>query len=302
MIIADSFFQQGAGHDVCEDYARHGENYAVISDGCSNGDGPRIDSDWGARFLCRAGERAIWMQDHPVHYMQLLGQQLKWLPSALEIPNEFLTATLMTLCGTSLRHEARAIGDGVIGGRRFDGRWKIYVIEFPKGPYYLKYTLFGEESSFQKKFTEFYKVTTYFGKLMSPEMELKGETYAERSEKWSQTMSMSWKEHEVDFKFPWHDFMFSAEDYDLVFIASDGVESFEELRSTPTGKHKEQVHLLDVLRVLLDFMVIKPGFAQHQRHWAFKQNKRGTFPCRNWKNFDDVSMGVLARDPASSQA
>ena len=54
-----SFFTIGSTHLVCEDYALHGKDYVILSDGCSNGGGPRIHTDWGSRILCKAAEEHI---------------------------------------------------------------------------------------------------------------------------------------------------------------------------------------------------------------------------------------------------
>src|SRR6478609_9515831 len=57
MTNSDSYFEIGAGHTTCEDYAFHGSfrvdtkpfYFAVVSDGCS----ASKDSDFGSRFLAR---------------------------------------------------------------------------------------------------------------------------------------------------------------------------------------------------------------------------------------------------------
>jgi hypothetical protein len=46
---ADSYFEIGAGHKVCQDYATHSEKKAVLSDGCSS----MPDTDIGARLICK---------------------------------------------------------------------------------------------------------------------------------------------------------------------------------------------------------------------------------------------------------
>lgn len=63
MINTDSYYEIGAGHMFCQDYATHGKlilegkeyHYAVVSDGCSGSK----DSDIGARIMARAFYHAI---------------------------------------------------------------------------------------------------------------------------------------------------------------------------------------------------------------------------------------------------
>lgn len=45
---ADSYFEIGTGHKVCQDYATHSGKTAVLSDGCSS----MRDTDIGARLIC----------------------------------------------------------------------------------------------------------------------------------------------------------------------------------------------------------------------------------------------------------
>jgi len=288
-MLSDSYFEQGITHEVCEDYAVHGENYAIISDGCSNGGGPRIDSDWGARLLCKSAEEQVAQFD-PNILIPLIGSRAKMLMSSLpKLGPECLTATLMMMRVLDGNFHAFTIGDGVVGGKRKDGRWKIHVIKFPQGPFYLKYNIFGEEKSFFNAFGDKYTIETYFGKLMTPEME----PSEDRTESWDQYMSCSEKEHTLDPAAPFNIFEFPVEDYEFAFVSSDGMESFYHPSITSTGKHNDNIFVLDALRVVMDFVSIRPGFARLQRHWAFKQDKTGTLQRRNWKNSDDVSIGVI---------
>lgn len=293
-MISDSYFEQGSTHEVCEDYALHGENYAILSDGCSNGGGPRIDSDWGARLICKAAEEQIEKFD-PNILVPLIGSRAKMLMSSL--PNlvpDCLTATLMMLRVLDGNFHAFTIGDGVVGGKRKDGRWKIHVIEFPKGPFYLKYNIFGEEQGFFDAFGDKYTVGTYFGKLMTPEMAPPdAPEYRGRVSQWEQFMTYSEKEFTLNPAEPYNLFEFPVEEYEFAFVSSDGMQSFYQPRISATKKHNENICVLDALRVVMDFVTIRPSFARLQRHWAFKQDRAGTLIRRNWKNGDDVSVGVI---------
>lgn len=293
-MLSDSYFEQGSTHEVCEDYALHGDNYAILSDGCSNGGGPRIDSDWGARLLCKSAEEQISNFD-PSVLISSIGNRAKTLMQSLpNLAPDCLTATLMMLRILDGKFHAFTIGDGVVGGKRKDGRWKIHVIKFPKGPFYLRYNIFEEEKVFFDAFGDKYVVETYFGKLMTPEMDPPEIVdYDDRVNQWQQYMTYSEKEFTLNPSEPYNIFEFPIEEYEFAFVSSDGMDSFYQPRITTTKKYNENICILDALRVVMDFMTIRPAFARLQRHWAFKQNKTGTLVRRNWKNGDDVSMGVI---------
>lgn len=293
-MLVDSYFQQGVGHEVCEDYALHGDKFAIVSDGCSNYGGPRIDTDWGARFLCKATEDLLLNGSQPAGgFFSLVGEKAK--EAASYFPNltpQCLTATLLVLQSIDSNYQVSMIGDGVVGGRRKDGRWKIHVVSFPRGPFYLKYKIFQEEQNFVNAFGSSFTIETYFGKLAAPELSVTP-NYAERCEIWSQTMTRTEQNLEINLEDPMIQFEFPKEDYDLAFVSSDGIESFQQIQATATQKRNETIHVLDALRVAADFVTMIPGFARLQRNWVFRQDKPNTFLRMKWKNDDDVSMGVI---------
>lgn len=295
MITTDSFFQIGTTHEVCEDYAVHGSDHVVVSDGCSNGGGPRIDSDWGSRILCKCSQRflPVLRRDHDIFATSVGVMAESLIGSLPALPFDALTATLLTLY-----HEAEdleredyyggvhglIIGDGVVGGRYRDGRWHIRNFEYLPGgdrkqaaPYYLKYQIAGENNQYWAEFGGKLQVTTYIGNL-GPDMEVGTQTYDFYPEK-------PWQ---------WGEVFYGAERFDFVFAASDGLTSFYEQINSGTTKQTRTIPLIDVLSVLLDIRNFKmPGFLRLQRNWAFKQNRDGTFVRRGWHNGDDVSMGGI---------
>jgi hypothetical protein len=114
----------------------------------------------------------------------------------------------------------------------------------------------------------------------------------ERYAMWAENMSITEKEHTLDPKAPQISFDFPINDYEFVFVCSDGVESFYHPIRNDVQKSNEPIFVLDALRVLLDFPA-RPGFARLQRNWVFKQDRKGTFIRRNWKNGDDLSVGAI---------
>lgn len=303
-MLADAFFEQGLTHEVCEDYARHGADYAVLSDGCSNGGGPRIDADWGARLLCLAAEANISTKDgkDPVEYVQQIAEAAKHLyHNLLPMSPEGMCATLLTLrpilfyLPTWNFLQATIIGDGVSGGKRKDGTWVIRSVEFAhSAPYYLKYRMFKENDQWAKVCSKSFTVRTYAGDLFNPSLAFPPYwpiTY--REEKWQSVMSFQEEQKELDFEKPFEVFEYPLDEFEFAFIASDGVHAFFTPVRNETNKHNEPIHFLDVLRVLLDIRGYRPGFMRLQRHWNFKQDRPGTFKRLNWQHGDDVSVGAV---------
>lgn len=283
---ADAFFEQGVTHEVCEDYAIAGDNYVIVSDGCSNGGGPRIDSDWGSRIICKSAEQHIKELSKGTNvFLDLVGVTAKMQLSLF--PNlsiDCLTATLVLL----YVHDADflrgiIVGDGVMGGRKRDGSWQIRNYEYLPGgttnsaaPFYLKYRVMNEIQMYEECFGGNLKVTEYNGDLFGEGGMTQTETIVEG--------------HKLRFC---EDKLFPVSEYDFVFAASDGVSSFYRQVKTDTSKYNESVDILDVLKVILDVRTQRPGFLRLQRQWAFKRAMSGTFKQREWHNSDDVSVGGI---------
>lgn len=284
-MISDSFFVQGVSHQVCEDYALHGPGYAIVSDGCSNGGGPSMNTDWGSRIMCKVAEMHV-EHIHTSLGLPAIGEYSRRIIETIpNLSNDCLTATLLALRTTETDFEAYVIGDGVVGGKRKDGRWKIHVFDFNSAPFYLKYDVFGNTENYFSHFGDKYRVATYFGRLMD-------EPLADLPEQWDQLMSLTEKEYTIKPGHS-HNFSFPIEEYEFAFVCTDGVQSFYKTVATESSKHNESIHVLSALRVLCDFVTIRPSFARLQSNWAFKQDKLGTFTRRGWKNSDDVAMGVV---------
>lgn len=297
-MLTDSFFVQGFTHQVCEDYAVHGGDYAIISDGCSSG----TDTDFGARLLAKAAEEHIQDILRPNVFLQGVSTttrtQQRTFPN---LPDSCLTATLMALKAVDDDYRALTIGDGIVGGKCKDGTWVINVVEYPKsGPYYLKYQMFDEVDQWLEMFGGSYKVRTYMGDILCPEMEFPEwddedgpPTSENRLEKWSEILEISESVREFDLKQPYNEFWFSKEDFEFTFVCSDGPESFFIPVKTRRKKYNQPICVLDVLRVMMNFVTIRPAFAKLQANWVFRQDKKGTFKRKNWVNGDDVSVGII---------
>lgn len=274
-MITDSFFHQGDAHEVCEDYALHGSNYVIVSDGCSNGGGPRIDTDWGSRILSKVAERCIETMELSAEFTENVGSTAELRAMGLGLADECLTATLLCLRKDPDLFRFYSMGDGFLGVRTREGVWEIYQIEFESGaPLYLKYLMDGEVEYYLDEYGPEFKIN--FWQISD------GTVISEESQ-----------DMKVNIKYPWYCPEFPTSMYDTAFIASDGMASFHEIVETPTSRHTEPVKPIDAIKVMLDILDYRPGFMRLQRNWAFKQKRKGTYLSRNWRPSDDVSMGMI---------
>jgi hypothetical protein len=293
-LITDSYFQQGVTHEICEDYALHGPNYVVLSDGCSNGGGPSIESDWGSRLLAKAGEQYIRLVGscNQSTYGEACASLAK--DQCAMFPNLSINCLTATLAATQFDDKTKTFynilfGDGMILGRRRDKSWEIHQYEFIPGgtsgqsaPFYPKYILSkGDVDRYFELFGGNYLHTIYKGDLFS------GNSEDITKEEISGTL---------DKDKLYFDNQFSAVDFDLNLISTDGIFSFYQQVRTETSKYNTPVNLLDVLRIAIDVHT-RPGFLRLQRHWAFKRDVAGTFVRRKWQNSDDVSFGGIYCPP-----
>lgn len=293
-MITDSFFQQGQSHEVCEDYAIHGDKYVIISDGCSNGGGPRMHTDWGARILCKAAEqhlkvlchgpdtKNIKMEEKLRQFYALVANTAKTQLKAFEkMSIECLTATLIVLNRSWDTVTATMMGDGVIGAKRKDGQWEVAVYDADplgckKGCFYLKYMLNNNwYKNYMDVFGGNFTVTVYIGDIFKPE-----------------TMTVRTDKEVLRETSPWFDVTFTMDEYEMVFAASDGLTSFYQNVITPTSRHQIPVSTIDALREVLTIPKFNPDFLRHQREWLWK-NKKSHFVRNDWHNSDDLSFGAL---------
>ena len=282
-MLTSSYFTIGTSHMVCEDYALAGNGYSIISDGCSNAGGPRIDTDWGARILAKALEEQLVVQMPPTDWsanvLSVAKTQIRNFPN---LPFECLTATLGTVYQTATGATAWLVGDGVVMARRRDGKHVFHHVEFLPGgernhpaPFYLRYLNKPVDAEhYFHLFGGRVKITSQEGNLLGDQ-----ETFSYRESQRQLTTE--------SYHFVWD---FPAEEYEYVMVGSDGLASFYTFDEK--GRNKP-ITLTGVLRYLLDFPDYNPGFFLRQCQWVFKQDKRNTFRRLNWHNYDDVSLGII---------
>jgi len=290
-MITDSFFHQGTSHEVCEDYALTGPDYAIVCDGCSNGGGPSIDSDWGARFLAKAAEyrlEHLGAGRHMPFYESVLTTTTVACAAVPKLNPECITSTLMVVKKDDEDFLISVMGDGTAGVRMRNGTWIILNWEFLPGgttesaaPFYLRY-LASEEmiNSYFKLFGNQFRLTMYRARRLADltkdpdKLETVGTIRPDG---------------------PYFHARFPIEDHDFAFVATDGLASFQQKVVTAGSKTTEAVGLLATLEVMFNELGHRrQGFLRLQRNWAFKRSQKGTFLERGWSNYDDLAIGAIS--------
>lgn len=269
---SDSFFTIGQSHKVCQDYAAHGIKrfvdvspvqempYAIISDGCSGSP----NSDFGSRILTKTAEHRLDFVDRNI----CRNSDLLKIVADLGLNPACLHATLIIASLENEVFDVKCYGDGVIAARKNDGTIVATQIKFDSGaPYYLYYDIANLWENWVKEFG-----TKAIKTICSISPEGKTEEF--------DSIKFEW-ENFVEVKFP-------ADDYDLVAIFSDGIESFEQKNTTATAKYSETVPMTTILKEIMAFKSVNGEFVQRRCNAAFKKFKQN-----NWFNTDDFSVGVI---------
>ena len=304
MVVVDSFFQQGFKHEVCEDYALHGDltiPYAIVCDGCSNGNGPSINSDFGSRILAKAAEEHILRPTEAL--LNGVADTAKTQIRSFILDNNALCSTLMIVRKyDNDSKQVITVGDGFVCARKKTGEWVIKDIDFLPGgtdnhpaPFYLKYKMFGEIQNYKNQFGGMCRISTFTGDLLNPELDLPSEIPKPnvREMLFMEKLHYEEEKFEVSDDLYHCEFSFPDEEYDLVCVFTDGPNAVSKLVKTPRQKFIQHLHSLDVIRKLVSFVRFKNGFLNHHRNWLFKQNKTGTILKEEWITGDDISAGVI---------
>jgi len=215
-VETDYYFRMGATHSVCQDYAAAGHTeeraYAVLSDGCSGeakSDPGSPHTDFGARFLVRSTLYHLpdlFDGDFP---LQKVAVEADGMIRQTRLSRLAMDATLLAAVKSGRYTRTFQIGDGVIAGRTRSGGIRYFTLKFGGNmPYYLGYTL---DERREDDFLAKAKTVTRTTNLYTP------------GEGWGQATEIT--EDIIDFKIC-QQHLFNHEEYDVVLLMSDGVESF----------------------------------------------------------------------------
>ncbi|MBV9926144.1 MAG: protein phosphatase 2C domain-containing protein [Acidobacteria bacterium] len=263
---ADSSFQIGSAHAVCQDYAvarlcARGRPYAVLSDGCSSSQ----DTDVGARLLVKAAERLLRESGTPPAselaglHAEAARLALTWAET-LGLAPQAVDATLLTahLDGDEL--VVGCSGDGVVCLQAKDGALDAYSINYPSG--YPVYPAYAHQPARLRTLAEGGRAGKEVTRLRASSVEGRLRPVG---------VSVGDEMTEV--------FAFDAAPYRFAALFSDGVHSF---------LHAEEVSLESVLPRLVSFRNTRGAFVGRRVQMFLKDCRR-----KGWRHADDLSVAAL---------
>jgi len=282
---ADSAFQIGASHAVCQDYSLAGtllpsvsseefdpqvRPYVILSDGCSSSP----DTDIGARLLVKAAEQTLLKLGNSATcevaeiHKEAARLALTWA-ALLGLRPQAVDATLLTahLVGEELF--IGCSGDGVICLQTWAGALDVYSISYASNyPLYSAYTHQPERLLALKDAGRSDREVTHFrsasiAECLQPSGTSGGNSLTEV-------------------------FTLSPAEYKYVALFSDGVHSFFDTGQTGAGSRGEAIPLDEVLRSLISFKSTRGSFVG-------RRMKRFLKDCKNkgWQHADDLAFGAL---------
>jgi hypothetical protein len=282
---ADSAFQIGASHAVCQDYSlavgsltpapasKSGSQftpYVVLSDGCSSSP----DTDTGARLLVKAAEQALLgrdasrARDPSEMHKEAARRALLWA-RRVGLRPQAVDATLLTAHLDGDKLILGCTGDGVICLQSADGMIDVYSISYPSGyPRYPVYTHQPERLLAWEDVERSGKEVKHFrsASIESP-LRLKDAAHSDR---------------------PTEVFTARASDYTYAALFSDGIHSFYSAEQTATGRSVAAIPMEEVLRDLVSFKSVRGTFVERRLNRFLKDCR-----ARGWQHADDLAFGAL---------
>lgn len=271
---ADSTFQMGSTHAVCQDYAVAGacadgagapcRPYVILSDGCSSSP----DTDVGARLLVKAAERLLresgvqTVEGVAGLHTEAARLALSWA-ELLGLRPQAVDATLLTAHIDGERLVVGCSGDGVVCLQTTAGALDVYAVSYPCG--YPVYPAYTHQPARLRALAE-------NGRARREVTRLRAASIEERLR--PARVSDGGGLTEV--------FVVDAADYKFAALLSDGVQSFLH------AGRAEAVPLESVLPELLSFKNTRGAFVGRRMQGFLKD-------CRQmgWRHGDDLSLAAL---------
>jgi len=290
---SDSYFEIGASHLVCQDYALSGCSddkrlyYTIISDGCSGSK----NSEIGAQILCHIAKYYLLMfyrneiverSDFSI-LKKLLQESIYKRAEELRIlynlDSTDLDATLFISCMideplilekiSSIRNYVFCWGDGFILCN-YPEQIEGYQIEYESGaPFYLSYLNKMRFESYKKSFDNSKMIIKHF-KIKDNSFEIMEENF-------------------FDF-FHWPSYDLSQLKYDntnlmkSIVISSDGLSTFKD-------ENKKLIPMKNMVNEFLGYKRITGEFVKSNMLFMRRRHQH-----EKKTHFDDISCGIIVRE------
>ena len=274
---ADSAFQMGSTHAVCQDYAVAGactadvdgagapcRPYVILSDGCSSSP----DTDIGARLLVKAAERLLRESGGPHAdglaelHAEAARLALSWA-ELLGLRPQAVDATLLTAHLDGEELVVGCSGDGVVCLQTTGGALDVHVVSYPGG--YPVYPAYAHQPARLQALAD-------GGRARKEVTRLRAASAEERL--WPAQVSDGGGLTEV--------FAVKAAGYRFASLLSDGVQSFLD------AGRAEAVPLESVLPELVSFKNTRGAFVGRRMKGFLKDCRQ-----KGWRHGDDLSLAAL---------
>lgn len=269
-MITDSFYKIGATHKVCQDYATHGNNYAIISDGCSSSPNTEVGSMIATRALDFCLQHYLNKDNDYKALFTLTAGKMKSMADALHLSYNSLDATLGFVIADEDSIKGVLYGDGNFIVKYKNGFVLVVNVEFAENyPDYLSYTLDINRAKQLAKLTSNHKKITKT--VYKPDLS-------------EVVCSLSYTVQDVIFV---DNFIDSGIDSEVSFacVTSDGLDTFQYQNYSGWTDIKQEL----ILAELLAFKVFTQGFLERRMNLFKKYCKKNIV-----RHSDDFSMGVVA--------
>jgi hypothetical protein len=264
-MAADAYFIGTPNHPICQDYALAKEGMAVVCDGCSG----EKHTDWGARLLAWAA-----ISNNPnsgpklsaYRFVRSSADGASWDRANIGgFQPSMLAATLLFVEETKDGADVIIAGDGYVLARLRDGRIEIHrYASFGEAPFYPLYTLSND--SIHDYYERGYGGWTH--------TEVCGDDTKHEFG------------HHRETGYP-HTLSFSRDKYDIVLIASDGLDRFTQL-GVQEPVSRIHVYDIEVCQRIMQFKSLAGEFVQRRMRAEMKAMHE-----EGWLFTDDVSVAGI---------
>lgn len=260
-IFQDSFFTIGKTHKICQDYALVEPGILCVSDGCSSSP----NTDFGSRILVRCAMESFVANGKIVNDAVI--EKCFECCQILNLPMASIDATLL-FCNMNVNgFNVTAIGDGTIVARKKDKTVVIKTINYKgNAPLYLSYFFNdGRKKARTEMFDCTKTIKTIIIKPGLPTVE-------------SEEISVN----DIEL------LQFSTDEYEMITLMTDGIDSFAKESLTQTTKTVEPYKSITLIENLIDYKNYNGQFVQRRCQKYLKE-------CQDQKimNNDDFTIATI---------
>lgn len=293
-MIADSYFEIGNTHEVCQDYALSGKlndnlSYAIITDGCSQSHKECGEVDLGARIVAYAARDALFQfyskdveglvnnRNNGSHFSMMRGtifshvlRKIKEVRDSLQLHEIYSDSTLLVCISDGKLAYVFAFGDGgIIVKTKNDEVIYDEISYLSSAPYYLSYELYKE------------RVTQYLKEFgSSPVIHT---NYVIPFDKGVEDVKVTHRQaKEINYQiYDFSSFIYS--DFSSISVTSDGIKSFQALESD-----KKEIGAIEMVSRFCDFKGKSNTFLKRRMLMIKKENA-----IKKITHYDDISVASI---------